>query len=191
MPLGYTITEYELPTPSGAEDYSWRDLKAKIWQNLGISAGSEPFSMEIPLKLVQSPRHPQKSRLQICRAIIFDPRGSWKLIFGDCVAQGHSLKSWEAIFDFSIFSPKTFRFLKIRHLKNRKFRPIIGFPIVTKTRKSAQKCNFRFFGVPNNPVPTVEHPGCPPSPAAPTRFQIWPVSENNGVIHSELPIDTV
>ena len=39
----------------------------------------------------------------------------------------------EAIFDFSIFSPKIFRFLKIRHPKNRKFRPNItmGNPIVT------------------------------------------------------------
>ena len=125
MPLGCTITEYELPTPSGAEDYSCRDLKSGF---LGGDQGSGSLARGFPLKMVQNPRHPQKSGLQNSAAIIFDPRGSWKLIFGDCGAQGHCLKLSEPIFIFSIFSPTIFRFLKIRHPKNPKFRISIDFP---------------------------------------------------------------
>ena len=36
LPLGYTITEYELPTPSGAGDYSWRDLKSEFLGVMGV-----------------------------------------------------------------------------------------------------------------------------------------------------------
>ena len=129
-------------------------MKSKIWES---RPDLSHFQWISHCKWFRTLDTPTKSRLQICRAIIFDPRGSWKLIFGDCVAQGHCLKFSEPIFIFSIFSPKIFRFLKIRYLKTPKFRPIIGFPIVTKTRKSAQKCNFRFFGVPNNPGPHCSH----------------------------------
>ena len=119
LPLGYTITEYELPTPSGAEDYSWRDLKSDF---LGGDGGSGPLSMGSPLKMAQIRSRFPDFRLQISPAIIFGPRGSWELIFGDCVAQGHCLKLLEPIFIFSIFSPNIFRFLKIRHPKTPKFR---------------------------------------------------------------------
>ena len=56
MPLGYTITEYELPTPSGVEDYSSADLKSGFF---GGVEGSEPLSMGSPLKMAQvRPRFP-------------------------------------------------------------------------------------------------------------------------------------
>ena len=50
MTLGYTITEYELPTPSGAEDYSCGSLKSGI---LGDIRASGPLSMASPLKIDQ------------------------------------------------------------------------------------------------------------------------------------------
>ena len=150
MALGYTTTEYELPTPSGVEDYSCGNLKSKIWES---QPDLSHFQWRSHCKWFRTLDTAQKIRLQISTAIIFDPRGSWKLIFGDCVAQGHSLKLLEPIFIFSIFSPRIFDFWKSGILKPPKFRPIIGFPIVTKTRKSAQKCKFRFSGVPNNPGP--------------------------------------
>ena len=150
LPLGYTITEYELPTPSGAGDYSWRDLKSDFLRGGG---GSGPLSMGSPLKMAQVRLRFRFFRFQISAAIIFDPRGSWKLIFGDCVSQGHSFKLLEPIFIFPIFSPRIFDFWKSGILKNPKFRPITGFPIVTKTRKSSPKRNFRFFGVSVYPGP--------------------------------------
>ena len=125
MALGSTITEYELPTPSGVEDYSCGNLKSGFW---GDIRGSKPFSLGFPLKMVQNPRHPKKSRLQISTAIIFYPRESWKLIFGDCVAQGHCLKLSEPIFIFSIFLLKIFDFWKSDIRKYRKFRICIDFP---------------------------------------------------------------
>ena len=64
--------------------------------------------MGIPLKVVLNARHLQKNGPQHGAAIIFGPSGSWKLLFGDCVAQGSCLKLSEAIFDFSIFSPNFF-----------------------------------------------------------------------------------
>ena len=50
MVLGYTITEYELPTPSGAEDIGWRDLKSGFF---GGDEGSGPLSTGSPLKMAQ------------------------------------------------------------------------------------------------------------------------------------------
>mgnify|MGYP000041137694 CR=1 FL=1 len=50
MPLGYTITEYELPTPSGVEDYSCPNLKSGFF---GGVEGSEPLTMGYPLKMTQ------------------------------------------------------------------------------------------------------------------------------------------
>ena len=147
MPLGYTITEYELPTPSGSEDYSCWDLKSKIWES---RPDLSHFQWISHCKWFRTLDTPQKFRLQISAAIIFDPRGSWKLIFGDCVAQGHCLKSWEPIFVFSIFSPKFFDFWKSASWKTRNS----GFALIFRTKfsfKSSQKCNFRYFGVSNNP----------------------------------------
>ena len=77
LPLGYTITEYELPTPTGAEDYSCAVARAKIWRNLRFSRESEPFSMGIPLKVVQNPRHLQKIRTSARRS--YNLRPQWEL----------------------------------------------------------------------------------------------------------------
>ena len=125
MPLGYTITEYEFPTPSGAEDYSWGDLKSKNWES---RPDLSHFQWRSHCKWFRTLDTPQKSRLQISATIIFDPRGSWKLIFGDCVAQGHSLKLLEPIFIFSIFSPKTFDFQNLKSRKFQNFGFAIDFP---------------------------------------------------------------
>ena len=50
MPLSYTITEYELLTPSGVEDYSCGNLKSEFF---GGVEGSEPLTMGSPLKMAQ------------------------------------------------------------------------------------------------------------------------------------------
>ena len=101
------------------------------------------------LKVVQNPRH-KKKRLQIWAAIIFDPRGSWKLIFGDCVAQGHYLKFLEPIFIFDFFA-NCFCFFENLHLEKTENS---GFVLIFRAKfsfNSSQKCNFRFFGLLNNP----------------------------------------
>ena len=74
-------------------------IARQIWSRdfLGVSRVLNHLQWDIHWKWLRSGRDSQilpDFRLQICPAIIFDPRGSWKLIFGDYVAQGHSLKSW-------------------------------------------------------------------------------------------------
>ena len=60
MPLGYAIPEYELLTPSGSEDYSWRDLESGFF---GGDEGSGPLSTGSPLKMAQiRPRFPDFAR---------------------------------------------------------------------------------------------------------------------------------
>ena len=78
----------------------------------------------IPIESCPEPSTPPKQRLQIWTAIIFDPRGSWKLIFGDCVAQGHCLKFLEPIFMFSIFR-RFFLVFENLHLEKSKIPPKI------------------------------------------------------------------
>ena len=109
LPLGSKIIAAEI----------WSRKSSKIWES---RPDLSHFQWRSRWKWFRTLDTPKKSRLEISAAIIFDPRGSWKLIFGDCVAQGQSLKCLEAIFIFSICSPKTFRFLKIRHPKTPKFR---------------------------------------------------------------------
>ena len=98
----------------------WSRKSDKIWES---QPDLSHFQWGSRWKWSRTLVTPQKSRLQISPAIIFGPRGSWKLIFGDCVAQGQSLKWLEAIFIFSIFSPRFFRFLKIWKLENPEISP--------------------------------------------------------------------
>ena len=145
MPLGYTITEYELTTPSGAEDYSWRDLKSKIWQNLGISAGSEPFSMEIPLKVVQNPRHPPKIPTSNLPSYNLRPQRELEAHIRWLCSPGAVFEMFRSDFYFFDFFAENFSFFENPTSENPKISVTIGFPIVILGRKSSKKPTSDFW----------------------------------------------
>ena len=130
MPLGYTITEYELPTPSGVEDYSCGNFKSGFFGGVECSG---PLSMGSPLKMAQiRPRFPDFARFSTSNLGSYNLRPQRELeahIRWLC-SPGAVFEMIRSDFHFFDFFAKIFSiFENLKSWKTRNF-VTIGFPIV-------------------------------------------------------------
>ena len=155
MPLGYTITEYELPTPSGVEDYSCWNLKSDFFWGV---EGSEPLTMGSPLKMPQvRPRFPDFARFSTLNLASYNLRPQRELeahIRWLC-SPGAVFEMVRSDFYFFDFFAENFSFFENPTSENPKISVTIGFPIVILGRKSSKKPTSDFWDYWTTPDPTV------------------------------------
>ena len=156
MPLGHTITEYELTTPSGSEDYSWRDLESGI---LGDIRGPGPLSTGSPLKMAQiRPRFPDFARFSTSNLGSYNLRPQRELeahIRWLC-SPGAVFEMLGSDFYFFDFFAENFSFFENPTSENPKISVTIGFPIVILGRKSSKKPTSDFWESRTTPDPSVD-----------------------------------
>ena len=153
MALGYTIIEYALPTPSGAEDYSRPLLKSwffgwrrGFWTTFnGIPIESDPEPSTSPkirtTKLDRYNLRPQRE-LEAHIRWLCSPGAVFEMIRSD-------------FYCFDFFA-ENFSFFENPTSENPKISVTIGFPIVILGRKSSKSVTSDFSESRTTPDPTVD-----------------------------------